>query len=92
MARREIASEELADWRKEIDKLDNQFLKILEERFEIVKKIVEHKRKNNIPIEDKKREEEIIKNKIEMSGLNEDFVKNLLNLVFQESKRLQNGE
>ena len=46
--------------RKKIDEIDNKLLILLKERLEVSKKIGEIKKKNNMPIYDPVREQEII--------------------------------
>jgi len=81
--------EKISEFREKIDELDIQLLNILEERFEVCKKIGKYKLEKNIPIEDKQREQEIIQSKCEKTELPEDFVKRLFSLIFEESKKLQ---
>ena len=47
--------------RKKIDEIDSQIISLLEERENLVEKIKEIKLKQNIPLEDKEREEQILK-------------------------------
>jgi len=84
-----MVDEELGEWRKEIDVLDNQIFELIEERFEVAKKIGLHKKKKGLEIMDKQREEEILKKKSEESDLDAGFVRELLELIMKESKRLQ---
>ncbi len=51
----------LDDIRNEIDKLDNELIKGLVERFSLVTEVVNYKMENNLEIEDSNREEEILK-------------------------------
>lgn len=53
--------ERLHELRKEIDEIDEQIIKLLEERLRIAKEIGEIKRELNLPIRDEKREEEVLK-------------------------------
>ena len=80
---------ELQIFRKEVDKIDNKIINLLEKRFEIVRKIRKHKLKNYLSIKDKKREKEIINSKIRNSALSKNFIKKLFNLVLTESKKIQ---
>jgi len=79
----------LKTYRKKINKIDKEIISLLKKRFLISKKIGNIKRKNNIKIQDIKREKELIKNKINTSNLNKKFIKDIYNLIFKESRRLQ---
>ena len=80
---------ELKTFRGKIDKIDNKILALLEKRFGFSGKIKKYKSKNNLPIEDKKREKEILASKIKKSSLSDNFTRKLFNLIFDESKRIQ---
>ena len=84
--------EELSDWRREIDEINFNILKELSKRKEIVKKIGEFKKNNNIEVLDSKREQEI-NNKLRAKaieiGLNEDFIIDIFKMIISESKREQ---
>jgi len=81
--------EEIPKWRKEIDKIDKEFFKLLKKRFEVAKKIGKYKIRNKIPIVNKKREKEIVDFWCKKTNLEKKFVKNFFILIFEESKRLQ---
>ena len=46
---------------KNIDEIDSQILSLLEKRKQLVEKVKEIKLKQNIPLEDKDREEQVLK-------------------------------
>ena len=52
-------------YRDKIDEIDSQLVKLYEERMEIVLKIADYKRDNNIPILNEGREKEVIEKNIE---------------------------
>ena len=52
----------LKEDREILDKIDNEIIKLLEERMKIIKDIGLYKLNNNLNTEDKNREREIIKN------------------------------
>lgn len=81
----------LSKLREEINKIDAILLLLLKKRFKISEDIGKYKVKNNLPVEDKKREKEIVNSRIAISGLNKEFISDLFNLIFKESKRLQRG-
>lgn len=57
---------ELEILRKRIDEIDKKLLPLFLERMECTSGVAEYKRKNNMPVLDKKREREILQNKAEM--------------------------
>lgn len=79
----------LIELRKQIDNIDSKIIKLIEKRFEISREIGKLKRENGFEIEDKKREKEIIENRISNSKLSKEFTMNLFNLIFKESKIMQ---
>jgi len=81
---------EINELRQEISRLDKSLLEILEKRFEICVEIGNNKKQNGLPIEDLTREKAIIEDKVKNSHLNKEFIKRLFELIFKESKRLQN--
>ena len=56
---------QLEKYREEIIEVDKQIAKFLEIRFEIVTKIGDYKREKNLPIQDLKRDEVVMKNAID---------------------------
>jgi chorismate mutase len=81
---------ELETLREKITLIDNELLEMLEDRIELAKEIAEVKIENNIPIEDLKREEEVIKQRKMHTSLDGEFVESLMKLLIQESKKAQN--
>ena len=84
-----MVNENIADWRKEIDAIDNEMMKLLVKRFEVTKKIRRHKKMNNLPVMDRGREEHILQEKTGSSGLPRKFVKDFYKVIFEESRRIQ---
>jgi monofunctional chorismate mutase len=52
----------MEEYRKEINSIDEELVKLLERRFNVVLKIGEYKKENNLPIYDEKREKMVIEN------------------------------
>ena len=75
--------------RNMIHKTDSKIIKLLSQRFEYAKTIGKIKKKKNIPILDKEREQKIINKKIQQADLSDDFVKKLFKLIFNESYKLE---
>jgi chorismate mutase len=82
----------LAQLRDQIDRLDDEIMQRLAERMKISRKIGAFKKENNITILQVARWEEIIHTRIATGwamGLSEDFSRELLKLIHQESIRVQ---
>lgn len=78
--------------REQIDEIDKELLQTLSKRMDIVEKIGEHKRDNNITILQLKRWNEIISTRpdfAKMLGLTEEFAKKLYELIHEESIQRQ---
>lgn len=83
---------DLNSLRSEIMKLTLEIIQLAGERLELAKKIGRIKAQRNLPIEDPKVEQELREKVIELSNkLNMDikFSLELLNLLIEESKRVQ---
>ena len=72
---------ELKTYRNKIDEIDTKLVELFEERMEIVLKIADYKKENNIPILNENREREVIekntnrlKNKVFEGSLEKFFV------------------
>ena len=82
----------LERYREQIDSIDFQLLELLKERMKIVGNIGKYKLKNNVTIFQLKRWLDISKTRKEFGkslGMDEDFIKKLLQLVHRESIRQQ---
>lgn len=83
---------EIMQLRSRIDSVDMQLIELIASRMEIVEIIGELKRKNHITIFQLKRWKNIIETRIKAGkelGISEDFLYRLLELVHQESIRIQ---
>ena len=83
----------LQGYRKKIDAIDHQLLKLLAERLEISKEISDHKLKNNLPILDQEREMNLFQERIkafqELGFYDETFIKGLFEMIIKKSRDLQ---
>ena len=79
----------LQQHRHQIDQIDKQLLELLEKRFEISKKIGQHKKENGIKIHQPEREKQIIESKTQRTQLPKEFIKELFQLIFKQSKEVQ---
>ena len=80
------------DLRKAIDELDEEILNLLSKRKGFVKEIAKLKENTDLPIFDKKREEEILKNisnKAKQLGLDVNYLSNVFGVIFQGSRSEQ---
>ena len=88
-----LPNEYISLLRKNIDAIDNELLHILSKRMEIVDKMAEVKRENNLTILQINRWNEVLKNVSDLAvelGLDQEFVQHLMGLVHNESIRIQN--
>ena len=82
---------DLNSLRNKIDKIDNEIIDLLNDRFNVVKEIGEYKKENNIPVEDKTREEiilQILDTKLSDSPYKEE-IKNIYKELFTQYKNKQ---
>ena len=82
----------LKDLRNKMAKITFEIIRLSGERIAIAKKIGEIKAKNNMPIEDPLIEQELRNKVIDLSrryNINVNFSLKLLNLLIDESKRVQ---
>ena len=84
-------SKKINKLRKEIDKIDQDLIALLKNRFSIAKEIGQVKTSNSFGINDIDRENKIIKNlSIEANNdLKEEDISNIFKLIFSISKNLQ---
>ena len=83
----------LNKYRKNIDKIDNDILELLVERKDVVRKIMKYKLTNSLPINDPKRENQIVNQLINnFPNLNSSFIKKIFDLIFTNSKSINHTE
>jgi len=78
--------------RKKIDLIDNSLIKLFSIRFNVVKKVGKFKKDRDMPLCDRKRQQQVTRIRIKQGktkGLNPLFVKKLYNLIFNEAIRLE---
>lgn len=83
---------DINDLRKEIDKIDDEMLKLFLERMDVVKEVALYKKENFLPITDKEREKTIKEKKsekVEKEEIKKYYV-NFLDDIINISKRYQN--
>jgi chorismate mutase len=80
----------LEEYREEIDSIDRQIIHLLEKRFHIIEDIARLKRMEGQDIFDGHREREVRENwRAALEGMDREFVDKLVDLILQESKRVQ---
>lgn len=87
------AEDFLAVLRGHIDRIDNYLLELMGERMEVARQIGEFKRENGITILQAARWDQIVRDRVAKGGtkeLTEEFVRDLMKAVHQESIRHQN--
>lgn len=84
---------ELKKAREEIDNIDRELIELIARRLSIAKDIAKIKKDQDIPIQNKEREEEVIQKAVENmkdKGYDEkEFMKELYNLIMKKSRELQ---
>ncbi len=79
--------------REQIDSVDNQMLELLAKRMDIIEKIGNYKKKNDIAVFQLRRWEKIISSRKKFGkdlGLDKEFIKKILQLIHKESIMRQN--
>lgn len=100
LAIREITSENLEfknkldELRNVINKVDDEILQVMSTRMSVARQIGDYKKDNQVTILQISRWEEILRTRLkngEMMGLSQNFIKELYQLIHNESIRIQNG-
>ena len=83
-----LMADKLVDLRSDIDHMDTEILETLSKRMKVAEQIGQFKKDNEVTVLQVNRWEEILENRLKMSGalgLSDDFIKELLNLIHKES-------
>jgi len=75
--------------RREINNIDQDLVSLLAKRFQLTSQIGAIKREKGLDVFDKNREQEILEKWLQVSDLEPEFLKNILNLILSESKKRQ---
>jgi chorismate mutase len=75
--------------RREINNVDQELVSLLAKRFQLTSQIGAIKREKGLKVFDKNREQEILEKWLQVSDLEPEFLKNILNLILSESKKRQ---
>ncbi|MCQ2547875.1 MAG: chorismate mutase [Clostridia bacterium] len=82
---------DLNELRNRIDEIDDEILELFEKRMELCREIGEVKAKDSLPLENLKREREIITSMREKADSDlADYVEELFEKIFHLSKEYQN--
>lgn len=82
---------DLSQYRKEIDKIDDEILKLFLSRMEVASKVADYKKKNGLSTMQKGREREILKSVSEKAGHEmADYARMLFSTLMDLSKSYQN--
>jgi len=85
-------TENLNHMRRQIDRLDNEFIEILSKRMDICREIGAYKRDHNIPVVQPERYGDIMASRILAAGnlgMSEEFMRSILSAIHEESVRIQ---
>jgi chorismate mutase len=82
----------LWEYRKQIDEIDLELLKLFTKRIEVVKEVWKLKKENNIPLLDKKRWNEVLQKMIIRWGklwLSKKLIEDIWNRIHEESLMIE---
>ena len=83
---------DLDELRREIDTIDSQLLTLFAIRFAVVHEVGKYKKKNILPIQDKKREQLLVEGLSEKArtlNISRIFIQKVWNAVFQEAYNVE---
>ncbi len=83
----------MEEYRKKINKVDSEIIKLLAKRRELSREIIRLKNESQSSIRDKVREKELLTQLIELGkkeGLDSEFVKKVFHEIIDDSVKLQN--
>lgn len=87
-------SAEINEMRLQIDDIDNQILELLSKRLHVCREIGEYKKRNNMPVLQPSRYDEVLNKRgqnAKLCGLASDFVKRIFEEIHEESVKQQMG-
>ncbi len=85
---------DVSGWRRRINKVDRQILDLLNERVRCVLRLAPLKRRNNIPVHEPRREEEVLSKLREQNEgpLSDEAVGHIFEAVMKEMRAVQMGK
>ena len=87
-----MTGNKLEEYRRQIDKIDEEIIKLLAKRFETVTKIGRFKKENNLSIIDKDRFQKVldkVKNIASKHRISVSFIQDMYNLIHKYSCELE---
>lgn len=75
--------------RKDIDNIDDKIVALIKKRMSIAKKVGEYKKKNNLPVYSKNREDEILSKLKSKSKQDYLLFEQIYKKIFSHSRKLQ---
>ncbi|HEV2297764.1 MAG TPA: chorismate mutase [Candidatus Acidoferrales bacterium] len=90
----EAAAKAMEDWRRRIDEIDRELIKLLNERSQCALEIGELKRRHSIPIYQPEREREVLENAERANGgpLADTAIRRLFERILDEARSLERQE
>ena len=85
---------DVSGWRRRINKVDRQILDLLNERVRCVLRLAPLKRRNNIPVHEPRREEEVLSKLREQNEgpLSDEALGHIFEAVMKEMRAVQMGK
>ena len=82
---------DIADWRKKIDAIDRELVRLLNERARCAAEIGKIKRQNALPIQEAHREQEVLQHALEANEgpLNNEELRRVFQQIVEEGRGLQ---
>lgn len=82
---------DIADWRRKIDDLDRELVRLLNDRARCVAEIGKIKRQNGLPIQEPSREQEVLQHALEANQgpLDNEALRRVFRQILEEGKGLQ---
>jgi len=76
---------DLQDYRKQIDRIDNELIPLFKERIDVVRQIALYKKEHGLPILDVAREQE------KLTSIDCPYTRKLYTMLFELSREYQGG-
>jgi len=84
-----INDKELAELRKQVDVIDKEVLRLLENRYDLIREIVKLKKRKKLPARDIEREAEIIRHKCKLTHLPPAFIEKIYRDIIDHAIEMQ---
>ena len=85
---------DLPNWRKQLDELDAEIIRLMARRFEVTRKIGEHKAAGDLPVRDEVREQQQLERIQELArdqGVDAELTVRVMQAIIDESAKQQMG-